>query len=334
MSKKGFALIFPLIAIAVLVASSAIGISLNSEKSQKISVGRVLSDRDQEQKESTQPQSFGKVESESSLEIKPIEDDEDEVDDEDEDEDSNGTGSSAGQKMEFEKEGTKIKIKTKNEATGFESETEVEDGKEKTKVKFQNLKIEFEREGNKVIAKVKDENGEEVELEDDEKDELFQDLEDELSDDDITLATDSANPGFVQKGRRVRTNFPLSVNPVTGELFVTTPAGEKVVTILPSEAIENMIRAGIMTRTEEPPSPPPADEGTGSAQVISDDNSAIELAQVNDEPVYIISGIKAQNLLGVVPVDIKIKTYVSTTDGSLMDIEQNFFSKLLDLLSF
>lgn len=320
MSKKGFALIFPLIAIALLVTSSAIGISLNSEKSQKMSVGRVLSDRDEEQKESTQPQSFGKVDSQSRVEIKSAEDDD--------------SQSTSGQKMEFEKEGSKIKIKTKNEATGFESETEIEDGKEKTKVKFRNIKIEFEREGSKVVAKFKDENGEEIELEDDEENELLDDLNDELEDDDITIATDSASPGFIQKGRRVRTNFPLSINPTTGELFVTTPAGEKMVTILPNEAIENMIRAGIMTRTEEPPSPPPADEGTGSAEIIPDDDASIELAQLNDEPVYIISGIKAQNLLGVVPVDIKIKTFVSTADGSLVDIEQNFFARLLDLLSF
>ena len=324
MSKKGFVLIFPLVAIALLVTSTAVGISLKSEKSQKEAVGKVLSDRDKEDTEDVKSEDSGKIDN-----------DRKDVDaDNASDEFSANTGSSEGQRMEFEKEGTKIKIKTKNEATGFESETEVENGREKTKVKFQNFKIEFEREGNKVVAKVKDENGEEVVLEDDEKDELFNDLENGLEDDDITIATDSANPGFIQKGRRVRTNFPLSINPTTGELFITTPAGEKVVTILPNEAIENMIRAGIITRTEEPPSPPPADEGTGSAETIPEDGSAIELTEINDEPVYKISGVKAQSLLGVIPVDIKIKTYVSTVDGSLKDIEQSFFVRILDLVSF
>ena len=94
MSKKGFVLIFPLIAIALLVTSTAVGISLKSEKSQKEAVGKVLSDRDKEDTEDVKSEDSGKIDN-----------DRKDVDaDNASDEFSANTGSSEGQRMEFEKD--------------------------------------------------------------------------------------------------------------------------------------------------------------------------------------------------------------------------------------
>lgn len=262
---------------------------------------------------------------------------------------SSGSGSSGSTDIESQTETTRTKIKTNEDKTKVEVrneagrfETKVEDGKEETKIRTGNLKIEIKTESGKSVLKVKNENDEEVELEDDEEDELFEELEKELEDDDIKLATGSADLGFIQKGRKVRTNFPLSVNPATGELFVTTPAGEKVVTILPDVAVQNMIKAGILTRVEEEPEPgaSPSPEGTPSAQppegtpTASVSGAGIELTQENNEAVYLISGVRDEKFIGLVPVEIKLKTVVAVDDGSLLDIRQGFFSRLLDLLSF
>ena len=242
--------------------------------------------------------------------------------------------------MEEARAAVKTEIKTESEEGKFE--TKIEEDKEETKIRSGNLRIEIKTENGISVLKVKNENDEEVELGDEEEDELLEELEAELEDDDIELATGSAEIGFVQKGRKVRTNFPLSVNPATGELFVTTPAGEKVVTILPDVAVQNMIRAGILTRVEGEPEPEasPSPEGTPSAQppegttAASVAGAGIELTQEDNEAVYVISGVKDENFIGLIPVGIKLKAVVAVDDGNLLDIKQGFFSRLLDLLSF
>lgn len=338
--QKGFVHIIPLVVVALFVTSIGVVTSNQSENVQKQQIGKVLSER--EEQEDEEDESTKKAQ-ESAKEAAKKQTEEGKK----ASENSSKSSSSSSNKTktvtkteksetEVETEDSKTKIKVKNSEGEFE--TEIEDGKEKTKFRQGNLKIEFEREGNKFVAKIKDEQGEDVELEASEEAELFDDLEDELKDDDIEIATDSTQLGFVQKGRRVRTNFPLSVNPVTGELFVTTPSGTKVVTILPAVAVENMIRAGIMSRTEEPPFPPTTPlEGTPSSSEATPEPSledpSIELTELGGEPVYIISGIKDQKFLGILPVEIKIKTTVSATDGQLVDVTQGFFSRIFDLLS-
>ena len=56
---------------------------------------------------------------------------------------------------------------------------------------------------------------------------------------------------FQQEGAKfsVESDFPLSVNPATRELTITTPACAKVVAILPQQAIDNMLTAGIVSTT-------------------------------------------------------------------------------------
>ncbi len=337
MSQKGFANIILILVIALIAATGFLGLSSTSDNSKKKAVGKVLSEKSEAEKQAEESQ---KQEAESQNEsIKK---------DKEEQKESSGSKSSAqsssssqgGTKVEVEKEKDKLKIKTKNERTGFESETEVEDGKEKTKIKFEGIKIEYEREGDKVVAKFKDENGEELELEATEEAEILDELENEIEDDDIKIATGSGQTGFVQKGRRVRTNFPLSINPSTGELFVTTPSGVKAVAVLPSVAIENMIKAGVLTRVEEPgstPSPTPG-EGSGSAGAtqgaqIAVLGASIELTEQNNQPVYRISGVKDEKLFGLLPVEVKLTTVVSASNGSLVDIQEGIFARILDLLS-
>ncbi len=330
MLQKGFAHLIPVLAIALLISTGFIGLSLQSDNSQKQAVGKVLSEKSEAEKQAEEAE---KQETDSQSEsIKKATEQQNQSSD-NKSFSSTSNNSQNRTKVEIEKEKNKLKIKTKNEQTGFESESEIENGKEKIKIKFGDIKIEYEREGDKVVTKFKDKNGQELELEASEEAEILDEAENEFEDDDIKIATGSAQTGFIQKGRRVRTNFPLSINPSTGELFVTTPSGIKVVTILPQEAIENMIRAGVLTRVEEPPiSTPP--ESSSSSNVLSVEDAPIEITEVNNTPTYIISGVKAQKMFGFIPVDIKIKTFVSAADGSLIKIQESLLSRILDLISF
>lgn len=305
--QAGFVHIIPIIVMAVL-AIGALGVASQQEQKQKEAVGRVLASSD-------------------------------EVDDKNDEgnksSDSRGRGSTGELKIESRRDEGRTKIETKPEKTKIEVrtgedrfETKVEEGKEETKIRTGGLRIEIKREGDRVVTKIKNEQDEEVELDEDDEEELLEDLEEELEEDDIFIATEEAQPGFIQRGHRVRTNFPLSVNAATGELIVSTPAGEKVVAILPEVAIQNMIRAGILTRVIEPPAPV---EGTASASVAG---AGIELTQVNNQPVFVISGVRRQRFLGLVPVDIRIRAVVSVENGQLVDLQQGLFPRILDLVSF
>lgn len=339
MFKKGIISAIPLGVIVIFFVGGLSIISIRHEQGQKESVGKVLSSSDEDNGDSVKSSSS----SGSGTSGKSEEDD------------SSGPGSKDSFKVESKTGDSKVKIETKVNKTRIDVKTdegrfktEVRDGREKTTIKTDDLKIRWEVKNGKFILTVKSKTGEDVEVEDDDEDELIEDAMDELEQDDIQVATGSAEPGFIQRGRKVRTNFPLSVNPLTGELFVVTPTGEKVVAILPDVAIQNMIRAGILTRVDEEPEPgvsptpegtpsgevggtPSAGEGTPSASV---EGAGIELAEVDSQPVYIISGVRSENFIGLVPVDIKLKAVVSAESGGLLDIRQGFLSRLLDLLSF
>lgn len=118
---------------------------------------------------------------------------------------------------------------------------------------------------------------------------------------------------FQQEGASfsVKSNFPLSVNPVTRQLTVITPAGTKIVAVLPQQAIDNMLADGIVTTTTE-----------------------VDLKTESDGSVsYNINGTKNEKLLGVFDVAVPKNLIVSAQTGQVLTVNQSTFSKILDFLS-
>ncbi len=118
---------------------------------------------------------------------------------------------------------------------------------------------------------------------------------------------------FEQEGEktRVRTNFPLSVNPTTRELTVTTPAGSRVVAVLPEKAINNMIEAGFITTTE-------------AANLTTDTGGKL---------IYQIDGTKEEKLLWLFKIALRRRISVSAETGEIVALDQSFLNRLLDFLS-
>ncbi|OGD89446.1 hypothetical protein A3J17_03025 [Candidatus Curtissbacteria bacterium RIFCSPLOWO2_02_FULL_40_11] len=155
----------------------------------------------------------------------------------------------------------------------------------------------------------------------------------------IKDSSPTASP-TVNPGRKIRTNFPITVNPATGEKIVTTPSGTHVV-ILPEVAIQNMIRAGfpVVLPPEPSPSPTSSPEATASATPeatasATSQEGSILLTELNNQLVYEIPAVKKQKFLGVLPVDVRITGYVSAENGSIITTKKSFFNKILDALSF
>lgn len=161
-------------------------------------------------------------------------------------------------------------------------------------------------------------------------------VENEDEDEDSQEATPTVKPG-----QKIRTNFPITVNPETNEKTVTTPGGVKTI-ILPEVAIQNMIKAGF------PVVLPPGDDGeatpsatpegtpsgsTESGELEVDSESEILLTELDGELVYEIPAVKAEKFLGVFDVKVKVKGIVSAQDGQIIKLKKSLFDSILDFLS-
>ena len=119
---------------------------------------------------------------------------------------------------------------------------------------------------------------------------------------------------FEQEGVNVQIQgkTPLSINPATKQLSVTTPVGAKVLSTLPAQAVQNLVNGGIIS--------------TQSAVNLTTDS--------NGNPVYEINGIKYEKLLGLFTIAIDKTGQVSAQNGQVLAVNQSFLSQLLDALSF
>lgn len=119
---------------------------------------------------------------------------------------------------------------------------------------------------------------------------------------------------FEQEGLKVQVqnNNLISVNPKTKELTVKTPAGEKTVTTLPDQAVQNLV----------------------DSENFSVENKIDLATNEKGDLVYNVDGVKYERFLGIFKVAINKRAQVSAQDGKVVDVAQSFLSKLLDLLSF
>lgn len=227
---------------------------------------------------------------------------------------------------------TKIETKPNEERTeirlseGERIRTRTKDGQTRIDITSGGIKTRFEIKNGRVIIKAEQEDGTEVELADD----TLLKIDDRLAADDIKVATAGAERFLVQKGAAgAVTDFPISVDLATNTVFVTTPTGQKTITVLPEQAIQNLIAANIVNRLG----------GRTIANEAKNNNltsvsQLITLGEKNDIPVYEINGVSDQKLLGFIPVEVKKDLTVSAETGNVLSTNVSFGSRLLDLLSF
>lgn len=121
-----------------------------------------------------------------------------------------------------------------------------------------------------------------------------------------------------------KTNFPLSVDLETNELIVTTPAGLKRVTVLPDQAVMNMLGDDIFDVVSDI-------KTSGDPEV----ESEIEMVTNDDGTlVYKIEGTSNKKFFGVIPVAIEKEVEVSTETGEVLDTNVTITNALLDAFSF
>ncbi len=197
-----------------------------------------------------------------------------------------------------------------------ELEIKTKDGKTTVKVKTATTNFQLESHDGELKVEMEDASGTQTELDA----ATLEKINKFLLDIGVTLGTTSA--GFIVKNGKVEveTKFPLSVNLATNVLTVNTPAGSREVTVLPEQAMANLLRNNIINRLTT--------TGTESA--------ALELTTFgpNNELAFKLEGTRDKKLLGLFPVSVKKKLVVSAKTGETLQISKSQLDQLLDILSF
>lgn len=235
---------------------------------------------------------------------------------------------STGLKMKSESEGTKQESEIET-AEGLKIKTKTEDdGTTKVEIENGTVKLKYRVENGQLVLKAEDENGEEVELEDSELKELEDSVDDEMGDDDLKLASTTDDKLSVTRNQiKAITDFPLSIDVETRELVVTTPDGQKIVTVLPDQAVDNLLATGIISKLETPP--------TDTTTQTQPDalTGEVKIETRNNEVVYRINGVKTHRILGFIPVNTQTTAFVSADSGNVVAQERSLLTSFVDFLS-
>lgn len=243
----------------------------------------------------------------------------------------------SGAVLEVELETDEVEIRQDDSRTevrlpdGVRVKTRVEDDKTRTDVYQGGTKVRFEREGDRFRIKVEDEAGGETELGEDDILTI-----DERADRNMIKIRTFSSAGDQARHRAIierlntqaLTDLPLAVNLETNELTVTTPSGERTVTVLPDQAVQSMLAANVVDKID----------GESLLELIRSGgietlDQVIELSEENGTAVYEIQGVKNHRLLGIFKVTTDVKVTVSAETGEILDEDQSFFDDILDLFS-
>ncbi len=203
-------------------------------------------------------------------------------------------------------------------------EVETASGKTKIKLEGNDTKVEIQTEGNQFSIKAKEANGQEVELK---SEDALKKLNEALKEKEVEVEKTPDNNVAINKGGvTAETELPLSIDPSTHELKVTTPAGTKTVTVLPDQAVENILRAKFLTNIES--------ENIATGSGVATVTQKATLTQINNEPTFIIRGINQKRLLGIIPVGFARTVFVSATTGDVVKTEETTLNQILERISF
>lgn len=243
-----------------------------------------------------------------------------------EDDDRSGSSGSskqpqpeAGQPMAEKSGETKTEVKFSEEE---KIKTETKDDRTRIDVYSGGVKVRYEIRDGRVTVKAETEGGAGVP-----EQELFK-IVDRVDKSGIKIATAGGEILVARNQVGALSNFPLQVDLNTNQLIVTTPAGQKVVTILPDQAVQNMLAANVINRLGGQ-----ALATAALTEKVASISGVVQLGLQNNIPVYEIPGIRDFKLLGFIPVSTPVTAVVSAETGELITTQQSFLTRVVDLLS-
>ena len=136
---------------------------------------------------------------------------------------------------------------------------------------------------------------------------------------EIGLRASGDGTTIEQKNARVQTRLPLSIGS-NNDLVAETPAGTKTVTVLPEEAVAEMMKLGVNNPFL----------ATGSGE----ESSRVTDLMVSEKGVlqYNIRSQKEKKLLGLIPVKADVMAEVSAENGTVMSLNEPWYFSYLGFL--
>lgn len=129
---------------------------------------------------------------------------------------------------------------------------------------------------------------------------------------EIKIGQEGGQFTLTENNIKATTNFPITVDPAKNQLLVTTSSGMRLLTILPDEAVQSLIRARIIDKVE---------------------NNRISISENSDGVLmYQIDGVKNINLFNIAKIDTKISSSVSASNGEIQKIDEPQWLKFLGFL--
>ena len=148
-------------------------------------------------------------------------------------------------------------------------------------------------------------------------------MEAELEKKDVKIATAPGQIALVNKRVGALSAFPISVDPTTRQLTVTTPAGVKVVTVLPQQAIDNMLASKVM------------DDVLGEKvnNNLGGIPNLVKLETENGVLGYKVKGTKNHRLLGFISIKTGVEAFVSAENGQVVQSTDSLLGRILNRLA-
>lgn len=235
-----------------------------------------------------------------------------------------------------ENEAAKKAAEQAKEAAQKKAEQIKESSNIKVQIQTEGNKKEIEAEtstGQKIKVKVEDDGAGKIEIEQN-KQKLKYELEDENE------ASESAE---VQQLRSI-SKFPLRIDPSTNQLIMTKNGVERVLTVLPTKAVQNMLRAhlkkGLGPKFFEDATSSATPSGTTTEEPTTTESAGvtvledqISLEETDGQIAYKIPAIKKIKIFGIIPVNTNFNSFVSAETGTLIKEQQSLLSKILNFLS-
>lgn len=126
----------------------------------------------------------------------------------------------------------------------------------------------------------------------------------------IGIYSEEGNFVLKQSGVKAKTQFPLTVDAKTANLYLSTMSGNKYLSIMPYDAVVNLLRAKLLSSLPE---------------------KTIEIVEINRELQYKIEGQKTFSLFDIFKYNLPLTAYVSASTGEVLDVEAPGWFKVIRL---
>lgn len=127
----------------------------------------------------------------------------------------------------------------------------------------------------------------------------------------VTINVVDGRFAIKQKNVIALTDFPISVDSQTAKLSVTTESGDRLVSVLPYNAVESLVRTRIITRISE---------------------GGVDLVEEERELTYKVNGEKLLNLFNVYEHPVQMSIAVSASTGEIVNIDAPIWYKAISFL--